>query len=165
MKILLDTNIFVIDRFFPRDERFAINKRFLDTISIYSPCFSIFSLFELLGMASFNLSESELTRWFYEFGEIYTVEVLSPKLVGLAETWFEDFSENLFKQIQKKATLGDAFILMEANDYDIDCIVTWNKKDFLNRFAGETLTPMEFINQYLPDESTTGNKTDTINDD
>jgi len=27
--VLLDTNVFVIDRFFPRDERYEVNKRFI----------------------------------------------------------------------------------------------------------------------------------------
>ena len=54
--VLLDTNIFVIDRFFARDENYTTNQAFLIRSRKIDCGFSIFSLFELCGIASFNLS-------------------------------------------------------------------------------------------------------------
>ncbi len=45
--VLLDTNVFVIDRFFPRDERYEVNKQFIAELSKIEAGFCIFSLFEL----------------------------------------------------------------------------------------------------------------------
>jgi len=58
--ILVDCNIFLIDRFFKRDPRFNENKIFIDKINQFDAYFSIFSLLELCGIASFNLSEYEI---------------------------------------------------------------------------------------------------------
>ncbi len=45
--VLLDTNVFVIDRFFPRDERYEVNKQFIAELPKIKAGFCIFSLFEL----------------------------------------------------------------------------------------------------------------------
>ena len=67
--IFMDTDIFVIDKLFPNDERYGINKVFLNEAE--EKFTSIFNLFELLGIASFNLNEVELMKLFKGFGEVY----------------------------------------------------------------------------------------------
>lgn len=64
--IFIDTDIFVIDKLFPNDNRYKINKAFLDESKGRST--SIFNLFEMLGIASFNLNEVELMKLFKGFG-------------------------------------------------------------------------------------------------
>ena len=44
--VLLDTNIFVIDRFFPRDPRYADNKNFVKSSSKIDAAFPLFSPLE-----------------------------------------------------------------------------------------------------------------------
>lgn len=61
--VLLNTNIFIIDRFFPRDEHDQDNKAFIQQLSQIEAGFYLFSLFELCGIASFNLSSNELMHW------------------------------------------------------------------------------------------------------
>ena len=63
--ILVDTNVFLIDRFFPRDKNYTENKIFVDNLINVEAYISIFSLIELCGIASFNLSEDELNLWFF----------------------------------------------------------------------------------------------------
>lgn len=58
----IDTDIFVIDKLFPNDDRYGINKAFLNEAE--EKFTSIFNLFELLGIASFNLNEVELMKLF-----------------------------------------------------------------------------------------------------
>ena len=96
--VLLDTNIFVIDRFFPRDANYAANRAFILRLQKIDCGFSIFSLFELCGLASFNLSPVELRRWSYDFRRIYGVEILEPLKLSItsAAEWFADFSLGMF---------------------------------------------------------------------
>lgn len=72
--IFIDTDTFVLDKLFPNDERHGINKTFLDeTTGRFT---SIFNLFELLGIASFNLNEVDIMKLFKGFGEAYDLEIL-----------------------------------------------------------------------------------------
>lgn len=57
----------MIDKLFPNEARYEINRAFLNEAEEEST--SIFNLFELLGIASFNLNEVELTKLFKGFGE------------------------------------------------------------------------------------------------
>lgn len=144
--VLLDTNIFIIDRFFKRDENYKSNQRFIQTLPEINAYLSIYSLFELCGVASFNLSNDELKRWFYEFYDIYQVKILQPKADGsiLFEDWFDRCTDELFNWISKKMTYGDALLLKEAENYEVETIVTWNKKHFEERTEIKIQTPGEF---------------------
>ena len=119
--ILLDTNVFVIDRFFPRDERYEVNKQFVATLPRMEAGFSIFSLFELCGISSFNLSPEELKRWFMRF------------------------SSQMLELLRRKLTWGDAVLLKTAEDYEVEAIITWNKKHFEGRTTIKTQTPEEYL--------------------
>ena len=96
--VLLDTNVFVIDRFFPRDERYEVNKRFIAQLPRIEAGFCIFSLLELCGISSFNLSPQELKRWSYHFDDMYSVKILEPQglYTTLAADWFARFSHTEF---------------------------------------------------------------------
>lgn len=144
--ILVDSNIFLIDRFFKRDPRFNENKSFLDKLGQLDVYFSIFSLLELCGIASFNLSQYELNLWFFDFSIVYNVRILEPSFKRniFGQEFFDDFLTRLFDEIEKKATLLDALILKEINTYNIGTLVTWNKKHFEHHGNFEVLTPEEF---------------------
>lgn len=145
--VLLDTNVFIIDRFFPRDERYKDNKAFINRLPQIEAGFYIFSLFELCGIASFNLSTDELMRWIYHFDQVYAVQILEP--VGLytelAIDWFEHFSNEIFKLYRKKMTWGDAVLLQGAEEHGAETIITWNTKHFINRTMINVLTPSEYL--------------------
>ncbi|HEY84512.1 MAG TPA: PIN domain-containing protein [Chloroflexi bacterium] len=145
--ILLDTNVFVIDRFFHRDERYEVNKRFITALSEIEAGFCIFSLFELCGISSFNLSLQELKRWSYYFDEGYAIEILEPQelYTATAADWFANFSAKMFELFGRKMTWGDAVLLKTAEEYEVDAIVTWNKKHFEGRTTIEVLTPEEYL--------------------
>jgi len=147
--ILLDTNIFVIDRLFPRYDRFEQNRHFVTVIPQLRCGFSIFSLLELCGISSFNLSTQELRRWMYSFEEAYPVEILPPLAMkeASAASWLSSFFTSLFERIEHKVTLGDAFVLQTAEEYQVDALVTWNPKDFTDRTTLPVLTPAEFLVQ------------------
>ena len=107
-------------------------------------------MFELCGLASFNLSPVELRRWSYDFRKIYGVRVLEP--LGLSKTsateWFAHFSRSMFSLFERKISWGDAVLLQTAEDYDAETILTWNKKHFEGRTAIKILTPAEYLSEH-----------------
>ncbi len=144
--ILCDSNIFLIDRFFRRDVHYDVNHRFLERASEFDASVAIYSLLEMCGLASFNLSIRELEQWFYHFDELYRVKVLYPKdLDQTLETYLEKMLADLFKLYGKRMTWLDAEILMIAEAYAATYLVTWNKKDFVGRTDIRVVTPEEFM--------------------
>ena len=145
--ILLDTNIFIIDRFFKRDANYKANKRFVSLCRDLDAGLSIFSLLELCGIGSFNLSLKELRRWLVHFESAYAVEVLEPRAdaVVFFDEWLESLIRGIIEMIERKMTFGDALLLKEAEGYDVEGIVTWNKKHFEGRTELRVFTPEEFL--------------------
>ena len=59
--VLLDSNIFILDRFFPRDSLYPENKAFIEKLASIDAAVSSFTLLEICGIASFRLSAQ--TSW------------------------------------------------------------------------------------------------------
>lgn len=148
--VLLDSNIFILDRFFPRDSLYPQNKAFVEQLASIDAAISSFTLLEICGAASFRLSTDELSAWLFGFGGIYPVYVID--LHGLrtndGEAWWSTFVEEVTANIAKKMTFGDAALLREAENYDAEAIVTWNTKDFSRRTRIPVLTPNGFLRQH-----------------
>lgn len=149
--VLLDTNLFIIDRFFPRDPHYTVNREFLDHLPDLDAGFSLFSLLELCGIASFNLNATELKRWSYHFDQVYHVQILEPLDLGegLARDWLTSFLRDVFDLYARKMTWGDAVLLHTAESHHADTIVTWNKKHFTNRTSIPVLTPDQYLTTHL----------------
>jgi hypothetical protein len=49
------------------------------------------------------------------------------------ETWWSSFVAEAAGNIAKKMTFGDAVLLREGENYNVEAIVIWNTKDFLRR--------------------------------
>jgi len=145
--VLLDSNIFILDRFFPRDSLYPQNKAFVEKLASIGASISSFTLPEICGVASFRLSADELSSWLFGFGAIYPVSVLD--VHGLkandSEAWWSIFVAEVAANIAKKMTFGDAVLLREAENYNAEAIVTWNTKDFLRRTPLNVLTPTAFL--------------------
>lgn len=144
--ILLDSNLFIIDRFFPRDAVYPQNRDFIERLDGLEAAISVFTLVEICGVASFNLSMRELERWLYQFTAVYPVLVIDPfGLEGeMAADWVKSFLAEISDNIAEKMTFGDALILREAEAYRADAIVTWNTKDFFQRTRIPVLTPTSY---------------------
>ena len=145
--VLLDSNIFIIDRFFPRDSLYSPNKAFVGALASIDAAISSFTLMEICGAASFRLSPDELLAWLVDFGAIYPVSVID--LHGLrtndGEAWWSTFVEEVAANIAKKMTFGDAALLREAERYNVEALITWNTKDFARRTALTVLTPTVYL--------------------
>lgn len=146
--VLLDTNIFVLDRFFTRDEKYADNQLLINQLPKLDAGFSLFSLLELCGISSFNLSPHELKRWMFHFSDIYSVTILEP--IGVdsdvsADAWFGSYVLDTFDVLTRKITWGDAMIVQTAEQYQADAIITWNQKHFVNRTTIPVYTPRDYL--------------------
>ena len=148
--VLLDSNIFILDRFFPRDALYPQNKAFIEKLASIDASISSFTVLEICGVASFRLSTDELSSWLFGFGTIYSVSIID--LHGLrthdGEAWWSIFVAEVAANIAKKMTFGDAVLLREGENYNVEAIVTWNTKDFLRRTRIDVLTPTNFLRQH-----------------
>ncbi|HEY72538.1 MAG: hypothetical protein B6I35_06530 [Anaerolineaceae bacterium 4572_32.2] len=144
--ILLDSNIFIIDRFFKRDVHYSVNRQLVEKLPTLDAGISIYGLLEICGLASFNLSEVELARWFYHFDQLYNVQVVFPKnLERPAEQYFDSILDEMYRLFVKKMTFVDAVILSIAEEYEMSHFITWNKKHFEGRTSIAVATPDDFL--------------------
>ena len=148
--VLLDSNIFIIDRFFPQDAVYPKNRAFIDQLASIEAAVSSFTLLEICGVAGFRLSLGELESWLFRFTNLYPVLVLDA--FGLkgkdAEEWWSGFVSEVAEKISRKMTLGDAVLLREAENYGPEAIITWNTKDFSRRTRLPVLTPPAFMRRH-----------------
>jgi len=146
--VFLDSNIFIIDRFFTRDKNYPVNKQLLEQLKKMriNTALPYYTLLEICGITSFNLSGEEQGRWLYSFQEVYPVDILDPYNSGQAgQSNIADYLLSLTPYILKKMTVGDANFLREAELYNSKEIVTWNKKHFLGRTDIQILSPDEYL--------------------
>ena len=71
--IFSDSDIFLIDRIYIRDDRYEANRRFIEKLPELDAATSIYNLLEICGIAANVLSRSELEQLFYYFDELYGV--------------------------------------------------------------------------------------------
>ena len=145
--VLLDSNIFIVDRFFPRDDLYGPNKIFVDQLESIEAAISAFTLLEVCGAACFRLSKRELESWLYRFPIFYPVLILDA--FGLkgkeAQEWWSRFVAEVSDKVSRKMTFGDGLLLREAENYGMEAVVTWNTKDFSHRTRLPVLTPTAFL--------------------
>lgn len=141
--IFLDSNLFIIDRFFRRDALYSATHAFLVRLPHLPGAVPMMTLFELCGAASFRLSTEETERWLHGFIAVYPVRVLNPFGAGdgPAAAWLGSFTDDVIRYIARRMTLGDAILAREADRYAVEALVTWNIKDFAGKTAVPVLTP------------------------
>jgi predicted nucleic acid-binding protein len=148
--VFVDSNVFIIDRFYPRDALYSQNRSFIEKLPSIDAAISILTLLEVCGGASHRLSARELDDWLFRFDTIYPVHVINVHGISQkdAEAWWRDFVREVTAAIAKKMSFGDALLLREAENYNAEAIVTWNTKDFSRRTRLAVLTPTGFLRQH-----------------
>jgi hypothetical protein len=148
--VFVDSNVFIIDRFYPRDALYSQNRSFIEKLPSLDAAISILTLLEVCGGASHRLSVGELDDWLFRFDTVYPVHVIN--VHGLnqkdAEAWWHGFVKEVTVAIAKKMSFGDALLLREAQSYNAEAIVTWNTKDFSRRTRLTVLTPAGFLRRH-----------------
>jgi predicted nucleic acid-binding protein len=146
--IFSDSDVFLIDHVYTRDDRHEINRHFIEKLPTLNVTTSIYNLLEICGIAANVLSRSDLERLFYYFDELYEVEIIYPKdSRRTLEEYFRDYAEQMFRLVSKKMKYPDAQILFIAEEYDVSHLVTWNTKDFKGRTNIRIVTPVEFLEE------------------
>lgn len=148
-KIFIDSDIFVRDLRYPRDQKTETNKNFLHHVKSgkLRGLTSIFNVLEVCGVLSFNYTREDLINLYGDFCNHFNVKVLFPA----------DASGNLqydlpkiLEQIQKKQDLGDAQIsyVIERFSDQLSCFVSWNARHFEGKVSVPVKTPEEL--QFAP---------------
>jgi len=144
--IFIDTDIFVIEKLFKNDNRYVVTNEFLNS-DLKDKCTSIFNLFELLGIVSFNLSTTNLKKLLKGFSEVYDIEILFPKTAyASTDDFVEQLFDTVFEKITMKMSFSDALILSVAEEHSCSKFVTWNVKHFEGRTDIPVKTPEEMLN-------------------
>lgn len=145
-KVFIDSDIFVRDLRYPRDQRSQINRRFLEQVRAKKirAVTSIFNLLEVCGILSFNLSADQLMGLYADFCQHYNIQLLFPADPN-ADLLYK--IPEIFVQIQKKQSLGDAQIAYVVQRFQdqLTCFVSWNASHFQDKLAIPSKTPEEFI--------------------
>ena len=141
--ILIDSDIFILDLFYPTDIRIEATRRFLEGGEERAT--TIFNVLEVCGIASFNRSPEDVTRLFRAFHQIYDLDVLYPKARALpSEDVLTQLVARTFTRILRKMSFSDALILTTAESFGISTLVTWNVKHFEDRTTILVITPEGF---------------------
>ena len=143
--IFIDTDIFVIEKLFKNDNRYIVTNEFINS-DLKDKCTSIFNLFELLGIVSFNLNTTDLKKMLKGFSEVYNIEMLFPKTsYASPDDFIEQLFDNVFEKITLKMSFSDALILSIAEEHSCSKFVTWNVKHFEGRTDIPVKTPEEIL--------------------
>jgi len=141
-RILIDTDVFVIDLRYHRDPKYSENRAFLERVreGEFVGRITVYNLMEVCGILSFNLSPQSLEELFIGFAAKYNVAILFPPdederigfdPVGILET------------MEQKFSFGDALIAELAQRYKgrLDLFVTWNAVHFADKLPLRVVTP------------------------
>ncbi len=143
--IFIDTDIFVVEKLFKNDERYIVTNEFLNS-DLKEKYTSIFNLFELLGIASFNLSKTDLKKLLKGFSEVYNIKILFPETsYESPDAFMVQLFDNIFEKIIMKMSFSDALILNVAEEHFCSKFVTWNIKHFEGRTDIPVKTPEEIL--------------------
>jgi len=147
--ILIDTDIFVIDRRYVRDVKFQINSKFLDYLSTkgIDRATTIFNLYEVCGIMSFNLSKQQVQNLFIGFESIYGLKIIYPPLGNKTpEEAFDRLLADTLRLILEKMAFLDALIISTAESVPhVESLITWNAKHFLNKTKLTVQTPENYL--------------------
>lgn len=147
--VVIDTDVFVLAFAFHRDVRQATNHQFLQVARHHDPAIAIFSIMELLGQLSFNLSAERLTQWSSWLQDSFGLSVLYPETVNrLAEEFLQTelIDRPLARMTGHPIPYLDSIILdlVEAAE-GVGAFVTWNARHYQGCTPLRVVTPAEFV--------------------
>jgi hypothetical protein len=140
--VFIDTDVFVIDLRYTRDDKHKKNKSFLDLVRSGSlkGYTSIYNLLEVVGILSFNLSRTDLENFFKGFPSIFNVIVL---FLGDSTKRVSFDVPAIFNIMSGKMAFLDALSASVAEEHSakLDAFVTWNAKHFREKVSLKVITP------------------------
>ena len=145
--ILLDADVLLIDIRYPTDTRFAVNRRTLERLRDDGRASGITSqaLLEVVGVLSFNVSESRISQLAALLPVQYGLLVI-PDPGGHSEYAGCSVSE-VVERMRRRMALGDAVQIAQMEKYapTAECLLSWNARHFIGKSVVPTLTPEEWL--------------------
>jgi hypothetical protein len=147
--VAIDTDVLLLAFSFHRDPRQEANNRFLQAVTDSSPVVAIYTVMELLGQLSFNMSSERLGRWRIWLRDYYGLIVLHPDTADReAEEFFQHqiIDQPLVRMQEQRIPFLDALILGLIEQYaEVDSFVTWNARHYRGKTPLTVLTPSEYL--------------------
>ncbi|MCP4360361.1 MAG: type II toxin-antitoxin system VapC family toxin [Chloroflexi bacterium] len=148
--VVIDTDVLLLAFAFHQDSRQADNSVFLQQVQADDPAITIYTLMELLGKLSFNLSPTRLEQWPQWLVDAYQLKVIWPVDPNTAITyhsWRQELFTRPFARMKAvKMPFMDALILNLAEQApEASCFVTWNARHFQNKSTLPVKTPAGYL--------------------
>ncbi len=147
--VVIDTDVLVLAYAFHRDSRQSASAQFLSIIQAHDPAATIYSVMELLGKLSFNLSADRLAQWHLWLQDRYGLSIIYPRTAGLdGETFFRrELINRPFDRMQRyQMPFLDSLILNLAEEAPgVEYFVTWNARQYQGKASITVLTPDEYL--------------------
>lgn len=147
--VVIDTDVFVLAFAFHRDGRQAANSQFLEVVRSHEPTVTIYSVMELLGQLSFNLSAERLAQWPVWLQDNFGLSVIYPVTAHLtADDFFR--AELVERPLQRMALHSSPYldsVILELTETtgNVRAFVTWNARHYQGRTSLRVVTPGEFV--------------------
>lgn len=141
-KVLIDTDVFIIDLRYHRDLRYSENRAFLERVrrGEFVGRITVYNLMEVCGILSFNLSPQSLEGLFIGLARRYNLTILFPT-DEYERVCFDPVE--ILETMKQKFSFGDALIAELAQRYRrrLDLFVTWNAIHFEGKVPLQVVTP------------------------
>jgi hypothetical protein len=147
--VVIDTDVFLLEFAFHRDERYDANARFLTTVRDHEPAITVYNLMEILGQLSLNLAPDRLAQWRLWLQAAYRLIVLWPDPGELEATLFfhrEIYEQPLARMQTERMAFVDSLILnLAERSPGVEALVTWNAGHFEAKSSLDVLTPEGYL--------------------
>lgn len=147
--VIIDSDVLLIELRYPRDVRCPTNTQFLKGVRGSAPAIAIYTLMEVLGQLSFNLSADKLARWEIWLQRCHNLTILWPNSAGLdARIFFARaiYQQPLARMQANRMAFMDALVLQLAEDAPAaQAFITWNARHFRDKTHLPVLTPAEYL--------------------
>lgn len=148
--VILDTDVLLLAFAFQRDSRQPVNTALLEQLQTKSPAITVYSLMEILGQLSFNLSAERLSAWQSWLVDAYGLTVIWPVDPQEATASFsfrtEIFERPFERMLAHRAAFMHALILgLAERAPDAEAFITWNARHFKGKSSLKVLTPQEYL--------------------
>jgi len=148
--VILDTDVLLLAFAFQRDSRQPVNTAFLEQLQTKNPAITVYSLMEILGQLSFNLSAEHLSAWQSWLVDAYGLTVIWPVDPQDATASFsfraEIFERPFERMLAHRSAFMDALILgLAERAPNAEAFITWNARHFKGKSSLKVLTPQEYL--------------------
>jgi len=148
--VILDTDVLLLAFAFQRDSRQPVNTALLEQLQTKNPAITVYSLMEILGQLSFNLSAERLSAWQSWLVDAYGLTVIWPvdpqEATASSSFRAEIFERPFERMLAHRAAFMDALILdLAERAPDAEAFITWNARHFKGKSSLKVLTPQEYL--------------------